>query len=211
MKCPLCKRHQVKKDNHTKHVIFGILTSFVILSLVVIFTLKISNTISGNVVKEINYNPVCNDEIIDYLEYYYDYEDVEVCGKRPIFNYRIENFVAENSYQGKDYGISLTYDIVNLESKKINYCDSFEIYDDKDNLLAIFKEQCYLFAPGEKIERGGTIKYLLFPVNNVNYYDSNEFDFDITIIAEPDIKDCVIEKKVVKKYTEKQTSVCVCD
>jgi len=211
MKCLLCGRHQTKKKKHKKHIGQGVILIIVILTVIVFSTIKISTRLSGMVVKEINNNDVkCEDTVIDYLDYYYDYEDVEVCGKKPVYEYRIEGQVAENSYTGKKYGVSFTYDIVNLENKKINYCDSYKIYDKQGNLLAQFKEQCYLFAPGEKIKRGGLISYLLFPVNNVNYYGSDEFTFQIIVNSEPNIPDCIIEKKVVKKYIEKQTSVCIC-
>lgn len=213
MKCPLCGRHQVKnEERHKKHIGLGLIFVIIILFVVIFSTIKISNRLSsGMAVKEVSDNDMkCEDTVIDYLDYYYDYEDVEVCGKKPVYEYRIENQVAENSYQGKNYGISFTYDLVNLENLKVNYCDSYKIYDKQGNLLAQFKESCYVFAPGEKIERGGLVPYLLFPVNNVNYYGSNKFNFVIEVTWEPDIPDCIIETKVVKKSIEKQTSVCVC-
>ncbi len=212
MKCPLCGRHQVNKEKHKRHIGLGIIFVIIILSIIVFSTIKISNNLSsGMTVKELNNNiPDCEDTVIDYLDYYYDYEEVEICGKKPVYEYRIENQVAENSYQGKKYGVSFTYDLVNLENKKVEYCDSYKIYDKQGNLLAKYKESCYVFAPGEKIRRGGLVPYLLFPKNNVNYYDSNEFNFEIEVAWEPDIPDCVIEKKVVEKPIEKQKSVCIC-
>ena len=211
MKCLLCGRYQAKnKEKHKKHIGLGLIFVIIILFVIVFSTIKISNRLSGMVVKEINNNVKCTDTVIDYLDYYYDYEDVEVCGKKPVYDYRIENQVAENSYQGKNYGISFTYDMVNLENLKVNYCDSYKIYDKQGNLLAQFKESCYVFAPGEKISRGGLVPYLLFPVNNVNFYGSDEFNFEIEVSWEPDIPDCIMEQKVVKKSIEQQNSVCIC-